>query len=160
MRLVLIAAALAALPLAAVADPDPATRVEIEQILAQMNQDLDAEEYDAYVSVWADDAVFETGISEPVIGVDAVMDYLRQNQAAGFITGKRHFISNLTLEHAGGNVIASYYLAVFEREVAPALVATAFITDEFAVVDGEWRIVHHVTSIDPAMMNAMGGDDE
>lgn len=149
-------------PLPARAEPvtDPAIRVAIEQLLAQMNQNLDAEDYNAYVSDWAADAVFESGISAPTTGVDAVMAYLRQNQEAGFITGKRHFTSNLTLEHVGDNVLASYYLAVFEREVAPALIATAFITDEFAMIDGAWRIVHHVTAIDPAMMNAMSGAAE
>lgn len=165
-KLSLPAIALSALtliaPLPTRAEPvsDPAIRVAIEQLLAQMNQNLDAEDYDAYVSVWAEDAVFESGVSAPTTGVDAVMAYLRQNQEAGFITGKRHFTSNLTLEHMGDNVLASYYLAVFEREVAPALIATALITDEFAMIDGAWRIVHHVNAIDPAMMNAMSGAAE
>jgi ketosteroid isomerase-like protein len=142
-------------PLEAQPVTDPVIRADIEQLLAAMNQALDAEDYDAYVAVWAEDAIFESRVSDPVTGRDAVMACLRQNQEAGFITGKRHFISNPTLEEAGDNVLATYYLAVFERRIAPALIATALITDEFTQTDEGWRIVHHVTSIDPAMMNAM-----
>jgi 3-phenylpropionate/cinnamic acid dioxygenase small subunit len=152
-----LALATATAPLTAAAEPvtDPAIRAGIEEIVARMNQDLDAEDYEAYIAVWDAGATFEATGQETITGADGVLGYLRKNQELGYITGKRHAVTNLSLRHEGDIVRATYYLAVYEREQVPALIATAVITDDFAQVDGEWRIVRHVTSIDPAMFNAM-----
>ena len=144
-------------PLRKQAEPmnDPAIRAQIADILARMNQNLDAEDYEAYISVWTEDAIYDPHLSPATTGVDAIKEFLRRNNEAGFITGKRHSISNLTLDRLGNNVLASFYLSVFERVEAPRLIATAFITDEFALIDGAWKIVRHVTRIDPGMTKAM-----
>ena len=42
-------------PVSAQPVTDPAIHADIEQLLAAMNQALDAEDYDAYVTVWAED---------------------------------------------------------------------------------------------------------
>lgn len=160
MRRLLLASTLAlAVATAASAEPvtDPVVRAEIEEIVARMNQDLDAEDYAAYMTAWDEGATFEV-TGQPVIeGAAGVLEYLKTNQALGYITGKRHAVTNLSIRQEGGVVRATYYLAVYEREQLPALIATAVITDDFAEVDGAWRIVRHVTAIDPAMFNAMAG---
>ena len=158
MRTLFLATAAAlCLATAAKAEPvtDPAIRTEIEQIIARMNHDLDAENYEDYIAVWDDAATFDATGQEQIVGADGVLAYLRTNQELGYITGKRHAVTNLSLTHEGDVVRASYYLAVYERAQLPALIATAVITDDFARVDGDWRIVRHDTSIDPAMFNAM-----
>lgn len=158
MRYTLFAALAAlslALPLQAGPVTDPTVRAAIEQIVNQMNQDIDAENYDQYLSVWDAGAVFEVTGSDPMAGVEGIRTYLETNQALGYITGKRHAVTNLSLTEEGDLVRATYYLAVYERTAMPALIATAVITDDFRREGEGWRIVRHVTAIDPAMFNAM-----
>ena len=64
-------------------------------------------------------------------------------------------MSNLMMLQSGDRVIAQYYLSVFEREQTPAVVATAFIVDEFEQQDGEWRVVRHVITVAPAIFNTL-----
>jgi 3-phenylpropionate/cinnamic acid dioxygenase small subunit len=156
-RLLASAVVLSLAAAAADAEPvtDPAVRAEIEQIISQMNHDLDAENYEDYIAVWDAAATFDATGMDTIAGAEGVMAYLRTNQELGYITGKRHAVTNLSLTREGDVVRATYYLAVYERTQLPALIATAVITDDFAEIDGDWKIVRHVTSIDPAMFNAM-----
>lgn len=133
----------------------PETRLEIADILARMNSAIDREDYDEYITYFADTFTFDSGFGEPMSDEASLLEFLRQNQASGFIVGKRHVMSNLIFTESGDRVVAEYYLSVFERETTPMLVATAVIVDEFEQIDGEWCVVRHVTRVDPALFNVM-----
>lgn len=130
-------------------------QLEIADILARMNFAIDREDYDEYLTFFAKDFVFDSGFGEPMTDEASVRAFLEENQASGFIVGKRHVMSNLMMVQSGNRVFAQYYLSVFEREQTPAVVATAFIVDEFEQQDGEWRVVRHVTTVDPAIFNTL-----
>jgi len=133
----------------------PADYITIQNTISRMNYLIDQEDYQTYLTLWAEDATFNSGFAPETTGRAAILDFLETMQAQGAITGKRHVASNLVLSADGEQIVVTYYLTVLERETLPALVATAFITDVFEQRDGEWLIVRHVTSVDPAVMNAM-----
>ncbi|WP_042892034.1 nuclear transport factor 2 family protein, partial [Anaplasma marginale] len=115
----------------------------------------DREDYNEYLTYFARNFNFDPGFGEPMSDRTSVRGFLEQNQKSGFIVGKRHVMSNLMMSRSGNRIIAQYYLSVFEREKAPAIVATAFIVDEFERENGEWRVVRHITAVDPALFNVM-----
>lgn len=151
--------ALAAAPSLALAQAAPIPvedRLAIEEIVARMNHLIDAEDYDAYLEIYAENAVFDSGFAEPTTGRAPIRAFLDANNASGFIVGKRHAVTNLILDREGDRIVATYYLTVLEREETPGVVATAVIRDEFEERDGAWLVVRHVTRVDPALMNATG----
>jgi ketosteroid isomerase-like protein len=152
----LLASAMVLAPMAQAQSAIPVEdQLAIHDTIARMNQLIDAEDYETYVNLWAEDATFDSGFTPESVGREPILEYLRAGQAAGAITGKRHVATNIVLDTEDDRIIATYYLSVMERQTMPALVATAFITDEFEERDGRWMVVRHVTSVDPALMNAM-----
>jgi ketosteroid isomerase-like protein len=125
-------------------------------LIARMNQLLDDEDYEAYLACYAEDAVFDPGLAPPVTGKAAIRAFLHHAQASGFIVGKRHVPSTITLWQSGATVTARFYLTVFERAAIPAVVATAVITDTFEHRGDAWLATSHTTRVDPGFLLAQG----
>lgn len=137
--------------------PVPAeVQLVILELIGRMNQLLDDEDYEGYLACYADDAAFDPGLAPPVTGKAAIRAFLHQGQASGFIVGKRHVPSNIVLRQSGPTVTARFYLTVFERAAAPAVVATALITDSFGQRGDVWLATSHTTRIDPGFLAMMG----
>ncbi len=135
--------------------PIPAdVRLDLLDLIARMNQLLDDEDYEAYLACYADGAVFDPGLAPPVTGKAAIRAFLHHGQASGFITGKRHVPSTITLLHSGATVTARFYLTVFERAKIPTVVATAAITDTFERRGDAWLATSHTTRVDPGFLLA------
>lgn len=131
----------------------PADRLAILDIIAQMNQAIDADDYVAYAAFYGEDGVIDSGFGPPVQGRDAIVASL--NQSAPFITNKRHVAANIVITGSGTNATAVYYLTVVEREAALTIAGTALITDEFRRDAAGWVVVRHATRMDPATIAAM-----
>ena len=145
-------------PLGCPPQPIPAeVQLVILDLIARMNQLLDDEDYEGYLACSADDAAFDPGLAQPVTGKPAIRAFLHKGQASGFIVGKRHVPSNIVLVPAGTTVTARSFLTVFERAAAPAVVATAMITDIFERRGDAWRAISHTTRVDPGFLAALGG---
>jgi ketosteroid isomerase-like protein len=131
----------------------PAIHAEINDIIARMNHAIDANDYPAYASFYAEDGYIDSGFGPLSRGREAIVASL--NQSAPFITNKRHVASNVVINGGRNRVTAVYYLTVFERAAGLTLAGTALITDTFERRGGRWHVVSHVTRMDPATLAAM-----
>ncbi|MDX2237106.1 MAG: nuclear transport factor 2 family protein [Hyphomonadaceae bacterium] len=125
----------------------------IVDVIARMNGAIDTNDYPLYASHYTTDGVIDSGFGPPVSGHAAIIASLEAS--APFITNKRHAAANIVLSRQGRDIVATYYLTVFERASSVSVAGTALIVDEFRNVDGVWRVVRHTTRMDPATIAAM-----
>jgi ketosteroid isomerase-like protein len=130
-----------------------ADQVAIIDLIARMNQAIDANDYVSYAGFYTEDGVIDSGFGTPVTGRPAIVASLEQS--APFITNKRHVAANVVINGQGDLATAVYYLTVFERQAGLTLAGTALITDEFRRGSGGWQVVRHTTRMDPATLAAM-----
>ncbi len=127
--------------------------LQIMDIIARMNGAIDTNDYALYGSYYVADGVIDSGFGPPVTGHAAIIASLEAS--APFITNKRHAAANIVLNRRGEDVVATYYLIVFERQAGLTLAGTALIVDEFRRVGREWKVVRHTTRMDLATIAAM-----
>jgi ketosteroid isomerase-like protein len=125
----------------------------IIDIIARMNQAIDANDYETYAAFYAEDGAIDSGFGPLTQGRAAIVASLQQS--APFITNKRHVASNIVLNGTASQVTAVYYLTVFERVSGLTIAGTAVITDTFVRRSGRWQVTRHVTRMDPATLQAM-----
>lgn len=133
--------------------PSVADQVAIADLIARMNQSIDANDYTSYAEFYAEGGVIDSGFGPPVTGRPAIVASLEQS--APFITNKRHVAANIVMNGNMETVTAVYYLTVFERQAGLTLAGTALITDEFERSATGWQVVRHTTRMDPATLAAM-----
>lgn len=131
----------------------PATQTVIIDLIARMNQAIDANDYETYATFYSEDGVIDSGFGPATQGRAAIVASLQQS--APFITNKRHVAANIVLNGTANRVTATYYLTVFERASGLTLAGTALITDTFVKQSGRWQVERHITRMDPATLQAM-----
>jgi len=130
-------------------------RLAIHELLARLDHAVDAQDWDAYLDHFVEEATMDPGFAPPVSGRAAIRGLLVATE--GNTRGKRHVATNVVLDPgAAGEVVARSYLMVIEREELPKVVATAAIEDRLVRRDGAWRVVAHVVRVDPGMWKAFG----
>lgn len=125
----------------------PADDLAARQVISRLNHALDAEDYSAYGSFFADDGVFESDFGD-AIGPEQVAAALQQVQP--FISNRRHVAANHVINRKGKQLVATTYLIVYERVAALQYVGSALNTDTLEMRDGEWKVVRHASTLDPA----------
>jgi hypothetical protein len=68
----------------------------------------------------------------------------------GFTAGKRHMTGPAMIDVNGTRATARSWYWVAETEQAPAVYATGTYTDELQKIEGQWKIVHRVQTLDPS----------
>jgi hypothetical protein len=128
-------------------------RLEIMDVLAKYCLALDDSDIDTYVTLWADDAVFEH-LGGKSVGRDEIRARGRflidSGRAGGTPAHLRHFVG-LPLLGGDGDRATAVTLSVIldydpEKKIRVPLVGS--YTDEFTKKDGRWRIQHRVTRAD------------
>ncbi len=130
-----------------------ADQIAILDLIARMNQSIDANDYAAYALFYTEDGVIDSGFGPATKGRAAIVESL--NQSAPFITNKRHVAANVVINGSGQAATAVYYLTVFERQTGLTIAGTALITDELRRGKDGWHVVRHTTRMDPATVQAM-----
>jgi ketosteroid isomerase-like protein len=133
--------------------PAAADQLAIADMIARMNQAIDANDYSGYAAFYAEDGVIDSGFGPPTVGRAAIVASL--DKSAPFITNKRHVAGNIVINGSSQSATAVYYLTVFERQTGLTLAGTAVITDEFKRGAAGWQVVRHTTRMDPATLQAM-----
>lgn len=128
-------------------------KTEILDLIARMNQAIDANDYSEYASFYSDEGTIDSGFGPLSVGRPAIIASLEQS--APFITNKRHVASNIVINGDAQSATAVYYLTVFERSASISVVGTAVITDTLEKTDGRWTVTSHSTRMDPATLEAM-----
>lgn len=131
----------------------PEVQTAVSDIIARMNQSIDANDYNANAAFYSEDGFIDSGFGPLSRGRQAIIASLEQS--APFITNKRHVAGNVLINRADDRLVAGYYLTVFERVASLTLAGTAVITDSFEQRNGRWYVVSYVTRMDPATLKAM-----
>ncbi|MGL4238262.1 nuclear transport factor 2 family protein [Tabrizicola sp.] len=117
------------------------------QVIARLNHALDAADYPLYASFFAEDGVFESDFGDAV-GPEQVAAALEQVRP--FITNRRHVAANHVINRDGDQLVVTTYLIVFERVAALEYVGSAVNVDTLEQRDGQWKVVRHASTLDPA----------
>lgn len=131
-------------------DVAPEDNLAAQQVIARLNHALDAGDYALYGSFFAEDGVFESDFGDAV-GPDAVAAALQQ--VAPFITNRRHVAANYVINRDGDRLVVTTYLIVYERVAALEYVGSAVNTDTLEQRDGQWKVVRHASTLDPATLD-------
>ena len=145
-----------AVPLFACSDPQIEERVQavedqlaIQRIIADYAAHLDAQDFEAYASLFAEDGIWQNGetirngrdeIKEMLVG-------LFGTPPEGFVNSESyHLVSNIEVNVDGDTATAhSRHLLVMRgEEGAPVPELAGRYEDEFVRVDGAWKIAHRV----------------
>ncbi|WP_161793806.1 nuclear transport factor 2 family protein [Jannaschia aquimarina] len=130
----------------------------VRQVVLRLNHALDAADYDLYGSFFAPEAEFVTGFGTST-GPEGIAEAMRQS--SGFTQGKRHVSANLVISGEGDRAVVTSYQVVFERVEGLTYAGSAFNVDTLERRDGEWLVVRHDSTLDPAtaamVQEMMGG---
>lgn len=130
-------------------------RLQIEQACARLvvgyAVHLDAGEHDAFVELFAEDAVWTLQSTGPMRGRGAIRDYLKRRNPA---TRSRHVVTNILIdvndsENAQGRSYTTAYHHTGGEPVAP-LGLPAFIAESrerFVLTTAGWRISARETAV-------------
>ncbi len=149
-------------------------RLDMIDAIARYNNASDTRSVEDFVAEFTDDAWFtggagtvdgtsglSTAFSFTVggkestrggkVGLRAVLPGMFTHQG----THKRHLASNYAFRPLGdGRVEVDYVLFVLEAEAAPAVGATAWVTNRFRRDGGRWLVEEHALFIDPSLLAA------
>jgi hypothetical protein len=113
---------------------DDVTR--IAQVLALYCHSIDSNDEARFLSIFADDASWESEGVGRFVGTEQLRNFLR-NAPKGF----RHFTSNLIVEISGDHAAASSYAVIFDTsQQPPAVRAAGVYQDELVRAGGGWKI--------------------
>jgi 3-phenylpropionate/cinnamic acid dioxygenase small subunit len=127
-------------------------RLLLHELVARLDHAVDAQDWDSYLAVFAEDATLDPGFAPAVSGLPAIRAFLQASE--GGTRGKRHVASNLVTEGSGTEARVRSYLTVIEREDLPKVVATAVIEDQLVKRPEGWRVTAHTVRVDPGMFKA------
>ncbi len=132
----------------------------VRQVVLRLNHALDAQDFELYGSFFAPEAEFVTGFGTST-GPEGIAEAMAQS--SGFTSGKRHVSANLVISGEGDRAVVTSYQVVFERVEGLTYAGSAFNIDTLERRDGEWLVVRHDSTLDPAtaavveeMMGASG----
>ena len=130
----------------------------VRQVILRLNHAIDVADYALYGSFFAPEAEFVSGFGTTT-GPDGIAEAMEQSSA--FTMGKRHVSANLVISGEGDRAVVTSYQVVFEREEGLRYTGSAVNVDTLEKRDGEWLIVRHDSTLDPATQAAvqemMGG---
>lgn len=127
-------------------------RLTLHELIARLDHAVDAQDWDSYLALFAEEALMDPGFAPPVSGHPAIRGFLKASE--GGTQGKRHVASNVVIDGDDTEAIARSYLTVIERNDIPKIVATARIEDHFIKRQGSWLVVKHLVQVDPGMFKA------
>lgn len=134
---------------------DPIDRQEILDLIAKYSYGYDTQDWELFASIWADDAVVESG-TRTTRTAEAIIDSWRGTREAAAAAGRlpRHHTTNTLLSSVGeGRVTGrtTWFVHVWKAgEPAPFLANSGTYHDEFVRNADGWRIASRQIEIDQA----------
>lgn len=122
-------------------------KIEIQELSVRYANAMDNGSVDEWLDTWADNGVWEGGIGryEGKLSLAKLLGDLGVR-----IQGKRHVMSNFIITGDQTEATQQCYLLVFERENAPALVASGVYIDKLKKIDGCWKFINRTVKLDPS----------
>ncbi|RVX40987.1 ketosteroid isomerase-like protein [Nonomuraea polychroma] len=126
---------------------NPDDRLAIREVIDHHQMYIDLRDADGYANLYAEDGRYRSPFGS-ADGRDEIKAMFVDLAAKGFTKGKRHMTGPAMIEVAGTTATARSWYWVAETEKAPAVYATGTYTDTFRKVNGEWKIVQRVQTLD------------
>lgn len=127
-----------------------ASQAEVTELIYQYCHGLDRRELDRFMSIWAEDAVWEFDHPQipAAVGREAIAGMV-QMFWGGF--PRMHHLSSNVLVSVEGDTGSAIWdaAAVFENQAGSTANLVASYTDEFHRVAGRWETVRRVVRLDP-----------
>lgn len=121
-----------------------ADRQQITELFARYYTAVDEHDADAFVALWAEDGVFDSGY----------LHFEGREQLHAFIANHdvqtRHFVSNVFIDLDGDQARAHSYMLVVPSVGKAEVTATAHCVSELRKSDGRWRLTRHTYRADPS----------
>lgn len=129
--------------------PVPAeTQAQIIETIARYNNASDTRDVEAHLAAYTETGRIVGGMGSTGGGKDGLRQVL-PDMFAMEGTAKRHLATNHVFDQIDDTTIrVDYVLTVLEAETAPAVVATAWVTDTFHHQSGTWLVDEHAIAID------------
>lgn len=124
-------------------------RAEIIELLSRHQIYIDLKDADSYASLYAEDGSYESPFGATK-GTKAITEMFLGLQTSGFTTGKRHMIGPIMVDIDGNEATALSYYWVAETYAAPGVYATGTYRDRLKKIDGRWKIIHRIQTLDPS----------
>ena len=114
---------------------------QIRELLAAYCWHYDTAEFDRWLDLWTEDAVFDIDGGKPLRGREGLTKFTK---AAVLVNGKppmKHYVMNEIIEVHGETATARCYLLVVRKTREGALLAGSAGTyeDKLVKVNGRWR---------------------
>jgi len=127
---------------------DSDQKVAMVETIARYNNASDLRDVEAHLAAYTDDGRIVGGMGATEGGKAGLREML-PSMFAMEGTAKRHLATNHVFDVVDERtVVVSYVLTVLEAELAPAVVATAWVVDTFREVEGAWLVEEHAIEID------------
>jgi hypothetical protein len=129
-------------------------RLEILSLLNRHQIYLDLYGATGIASVYSNDALYDSPLAT-AHGAKELITLFELQRKSGTMAGKRHFIGPAMVDIDGDQAMAISYWWV-AKTVAPQTVnATGTYRDKLRRIDGQWKIVHRVQTLDSDGRTAM-----
>jgi hypothetical protein len=122
-------------------------RIEILELLSRHQIYIDLKEAERYASVYAPDGRYESPFAS-ARGTEELVAMSRRLLESGFTRNKRHLNGPVMIDIDGDRGTALSYWWVADYTDKPAVFATGTYRDELRKIDGQWKIVHRVQTVD------------
>lgn len=125
-------------------------KIQIVETISRYNNASDTRDVEAHLAAYTETGRIVGGMGATEGGKEGLREVL-PSMFAMEGTAKRHLAANHTFDERGHDVVeVSYVLTVLEAETAPAVVATAWVTDTFHREGERWLVDQHSIAIDPS----------
>lgn len=132
-------------------------KVNLQETIANYCLTSDNKDVQAHMAFYAKNGFIDGGMRSRPKTEGMAEDLAQMFAMEG--TLKRHLALNHRFSQEGEHIRVDYLLLVVEGELLPNVIATAQVQDIFTLEDGEWKILKHLVTIDPAMFNLLNKQD-
>ena len=122
--------------------------IEIEQLYAKYNHELDSGDADAWAGCYVADGVFTTNVQGSFAGTEKLKGFAK-GWTASDGGARRHLVSNLTVAGSTAGADGKVYLVLLNLRAKPTgIAATGMYTDTLVKTKDGWRFKTRTLQVD------------
>ncbi len=137
-------------------------RGEILQLGARYAHALDSHDAEGWADCFTTDGAFESGRQGRFEGQDALIGFSRRGKERAAESGTigRHWTNHWVIDGDGDTATAACYAMVLDAAANGRVLVSFVYNDQLRKVDGSWKFVERVTTIDGSTDREMVGGRE
>ena len=121
-------------------------KMEIHELIAKYANSFDNGKFEEWLDTWAEEGIWQggpgtfSGKSELAKLIEIL---------GGSLQDKRRIMTNVVVSGDEKKATAECYMLVIERKASTEIRATSFYTDTLKKIDGSWKFVSRIVTMDP-----------